>query len=274
MKYDNLLKSIFYDAMPRLLQALHCAPVVEYLSVEFPTQDKQVADVVARLADGKILHLEFQSTNHPRMHWRCYHYFGAIQELWEEAEVVQVVVYFGNGPMRMRNRIDKGRTQHSFDIVDMKEIPAEVFLDSPSDSERVLALLCQSSDPRETIRRVLGSWKHLSEKELLNNIDRLKTLCLLRGRGIMVGEEVERMPFSIEAEMRDSIFFKDACKLVYKDAEAPAMAKLLTKLLEHRFGPLPEREQQLLACASTEQLEAWAIRATDVHRLEDVFTNS
>ena len=81
MKYDNLLKTIFYDAMPLLLRALHCAPVAEYLNIEFPSRPKMVADVVARLADGKILHLEFQLTNDPRMHWRCYHYRGVIQEL-------------------------------------------------------------------------------------------------------------------------------------------------------------------------------------------------
>ena len=57
MKYDNLLKTIFFDAMPALLRVLHCAPVVEYLSVEFPWKHKikMVADVVARLKGGRIL---------------------------------------------------------------------------------------------------------------------------------------------------------------------------------------------------------------------------
>jgi hypothetical protein len=78
VKYDNLLKTLFHDTMLGLLRTLDCAPVVEYLTVEFPFRPKMVADVVARLADGKILHLEFQLTNDPRMHWRCYHYYGAI----------------------------------------------------------------------------------------------------------------------------------------------------------------------------------------------------
>ena len=95
VKYDNLLKTIFYDAVPALVRGLNCAPVVEYLSVEFPARPKVVADVEARLADGKILHLEFQLSNDPRMHWRCYHYYGAIQEQWEDAEILQVVVYVG-----------------------------------------------------------------------------------------------------------------------------------------------------------------------------------
>ena len=130
VKYDNLLKTIFYDAMPFFLRALHCAPITEYLSVEFPARPKLVADVVARLADGKILHIEFQLANDPRMHWRCYHYFGAIQEQWEDAEVIQVVVFVGNGPVQMKREIQKTRLQYSYEIVDMKDLSADLILTS------------------------------------------------------------------------------------------------------------------------------------------------
>ena len=95
VKYDNLLKTLFLDAMPMLLGSIAPSPVAELLSVEFPSRPKMVADVVARLADGTILHVEFQLTNDPRMHWRCYHYFGAIQEEWPDAHVIQVVIYLG-----------------------------------------------------------------------------------------------------------------------------------------------------------------------------------
>lgn len=161
--------------MPLLIRGLQCAPVAEYSSIEFPPRPKVVADVVALLTDGSILHLEFQLSIDPRMHWRCYFYYGAIEEQWEDAEVRQVVVYIGNGPVRMKREIKKKRCDYSYDIVDMKELPEETFLESPSDSKRVLALLCASADVRETIRRVLGSWRHLPAKELLENIDRLKT---------------------------------------------------------------------------------------------------
>ena len=88
MKYDNLLKTLFLDAMPMLLGSIAPSPVAELLSVEFPSRPKMVADVVARLADGTILHVEFQLTNDPRTHWRCFHYFGAIQEEWPAAQVL------------------------------------------------------------------------------------------------------------------------------------------------------------------------------------------
>ena len=107
MKYDTLLKTIFLDAMPALLRAIRQAPVAEFLTIEFPERPKVMADIVARLVDGTILHLEFQLSNDPRMHWRCYHYFGAIQEQWEDSEVIQVVMYIGNGPMTMKSGIQK-----------------------------------------------------------------------------------------------------------------------------------------------------------------------
>ena len=259
MKYDNLLKTIFYDAMPSVLRGLHCAPLEEYLSVEFPARPKLVADVVARLADGKILHIEFQLTNDPRMHWRCYYYFGAIQEQWEDAEVLQVVIYLGNGPLTMQREIERPRLKYSYDILDIKDFDPKTFLESGSDSERVLAVLCASEDPRDTIRRVLASWKHLPQKELLENIDRLKTLSQLRGIEIIASEEIEHMPF--ELDISESIFFKEG------------EAKLLTRQLENRFGEIPDSIRQRLAQASTSQIEAWAFRIPDARNINEVFAD-
>ncbi len=165
MKYDNLLKTIFFDAMPALLRLMNCAPVVEYLNVEFPPRHKLVADVVALLADGRILHVEFQVQNDPEMLWRCFHYFGAIKQRWRGREVVQIVVYVGNEALTMESSIDEPRCSYSFDILNLQDVPADVFLESPTDAERILAILSKTNDPRGTIRRILGSWKGLSENE-------------------------------------------------------------------------------------------------------------
>ena len=49
-------------------------------------------------------------------------------------------------------------------------------------------------------------------------------------------------------------------------------ARLLTRLLEKRFGELPERVRYRIQRASQEQLEAWAERALDAHDLDTVIT--
>ena len=250
------------------------------MTVEFPERPKVVADVVARLADGRILHLEFQLSNDPRMHWRCFHYYGAIQELCEDAEVIQAVIYLGNGPMTMRSGIQRPNCDYRYQILNMLEFPAEVFLESTNDAERVLALLCQSPDPRETIRQVLTSWRDLPRTALLENLERLRTLSQLRGREIIAVEEIERMPFDLD--ITESILYKrgEARGVAMGQAQGVIVgeergvvkgeARMLTLMLENRFGPLPESALRRLAEASIEQLERWGKRAI-AGDLEDVF---
>jgi hypothetical protein len=274
VKYDNLLKTIFYDAMPALVRLLKCAPVAEYLTVEFPERPKLVADVVARLADDKILHLEFQLNNDARMHWRCFHYYGTIQELWDDAEVIQVVVYLGRGPLDMKCEIRRPRCEYRFEILAMRDVPAAVFLDSANDAERVLALLCDSGDPRETIRKVLASWKGLPDRELLENVDRLRLLSQLRGYEIIAIEELERMPFDLVDETQSIIYKRGEARGEARGAargETQGMAEVLTLLLEHRFGAIPEAFHQKLAAGSKEQLRQWTACVVEARDLNDIF---
>lgn len=48
-------------------------------------------------------------------------------------------------------------------------------------------------------------------------------------------------------------------------------ARLLTRLLEERFGPLPEPQAARLQSSTPEQLETWALRLLDAASLDDVF---
>lgn len=47
--------------------------------------------------------------------------------------------------------------------------------------------------------------------------------------------------------------------------------RLLELCLAHRFGPLPAGVVERLAKADMSRLEAWAVRAVTVERLEDLF---
>jgi hypothetical protein len=273
VKYDNLLKTIFFDAMPALLRLLRCAPVVQYLNVEFPPRHKMVADMVALLADGKILHLEFQVTNDPDMHWRCFHYFGSISQRWPEAEVIQVVVYLGNDPLAMKSAVELPSCKFSFEILNLQEVPAEVFLDSPKDAERILAVVSKSEDPRGTIRKILASWKGMPENELRENIERLRTLSQLRKHEIMTVEEVKGMPFEIditETELYKLGEEQGISRGISQGIAKEALA-ILTRLLEKRFGPLPASVKSRLEQADHTELEQWVDVATDAQSLSDIF---
>jgi hypothetical protein len=265
MKFDNLLKTIFFDAMPALIRLLGCAPVVEYLNVEFPPRHAMVADVVALLADGRILHVEFQVKNDPDMHWRCYHYFGTISQRWPKAEVIQVVIYLGNDPMSMESSIVRPTCQFRFEILNMQEVPARVFLNSPRNAERVLASVSKSADPRATIRKILASWKALPENELRENVERLRTLSQLRKQEIMTMEEVKLMPFDLD------VTESEIYKMGHVQGKVEGTRQVLARLLEKRFGPLSRTFRKRIGEANEAQLELWIDQSAAAQSLRQVF---
>ena len=265
MHYDLRLKLIFQDAMPGLLRLLNLPAVLEYLTVGFPKRSKALPDFVVRLVDGRILHLELQSKNDPRIEWRCLEYWQVISEQWPDAEVIQVIIYAGDSPLKMANGIKRGRLTYGFDIVDLQQVAANTFLESAGDNERMLAALCHSDDPRATIRTILASWKHLSAKDIRDKLANLSVLSQLRKHDTIVKEESAIMP--IEIDIRENAFVKWGEEM----GEARGEGKLLTKILERRFGPIPEDVRVRISTANAETIETWAENLESARTLTDIF---
>ena len=154
--YDVRLKAILQKAMPRLLRLLGLpAEVAEYLTVEFALKDKALPDSVLRFADGRIVHFEVQSQNDRRMLWRCLDYYRVMAELWPGATGIdQIVLYLGQASANMKSEVSQDRLTFGFEIFRLQDVEASEFLESESDDERVLAVLCECKDPRERRRRV------------------------------------------------------------------------------------------------------------------------
>src|SRR6266566_1428135 len=70
-KYDLVVKDLFQRDHPSLLDKLTGGVAVsEVLSVELARVEQRRADLVLLLADGTLLHLEFQSSNDKDMPYR------------------------------------------------------------------------------------------------------------------------------------------------------------------------------------------------------------
>jgi len=274
-QYDVRLKSILHRAMPQLFRLLGLPPAAEYLLAELPLRQKILPDLLVRLVDGRILHIELQSRNDPRMIWRCLEYWQVISEQWPDAEIVQVVIYLGDGPMTMVSSIARGRTQYAFDIHSLKDIDANAFLDSDSAAERMLAVLCHTDDPRATIAAILQSWKHLPASELSENLIDLLVLSQLSKRDILVREEVTAMP--IEIDISENAVFKLGEERGEvkgeRRGEIRGEVKVLTKFLERRFGPLPPSIRTRIESADIESLDRWVDRLPDASTLDAVFVD-
>jgi hypothetical protein len=261
--------------MTGLLRVLGLPAAVDYLTVEFPKRNKALPDLVVRLADGRILQIEFQSKNDPRIEWRCLEYWQLISEQWPGSQVVQVVIYLGDGPLKMASGITRGDLKFRFHVLNLQDVNADVFLSSQNDNERMLAVLCKSAEPRATIAAILGSWKHLPAKEVREKIANLFVLSQLRKRDTIVKEESADMP--VELDITENALYKIAKAAGEAQGaalgEARGEAKLLTKFLERRFGPLPDAIRSRISAADVDALDQWADRMDTAQTLDEVFAD-
>ena len=81
MRYDLTLKDLFQNLPRRLLQLLTGSDAAQVFSAEYPSVAKRLPDLVLRLTDGRLYHLELQSDNDADMALR----------MLESAEFIEIL---------------------------------------------------------------------------------------------------------------------------------------------------------------------------------------
>jgi hypothetical protein len=119
-KYDLVVKDLFQRDHPSLLDQLTAGVAVrEVLSVELARVEERRADLVLLLADGTILHIEFQSGNDKNMPYREGIYCLLLGQKYRR-HVRQVVLYVGQAKMRMEDHVDLGETRSAYALMDIR----------------------------------------------------------------------------------------------------------------------------------------------------------
>ena len=77
-----------------------------------------------------------------------------------------------------------------------------------------------------------------------------------------------------DIDLKQTRFYKDVLaegrKEGLQEGKQEGEARLLRRQLNLRFGPLPDWAEKQLSQATTEQLEAWALRVLDANSLDSV----
>lgn len=200
---------------------------------------------------------------------------------------MQIVLYIGPKPLKMAGRIDDPNLQFRYEVIDLSTIDAEVLLKSKSVDDKILAILCHADDEQRKIRRILQSLTPFPAKIQGDKITQLLVLSRLRGLTDMVTEEVQRQHALQEIFAESPALTKWAHKIadqlieqrvahtkkdLEKDAAKTALqaeAKLLTRMLEAKFGKAPKWAKEKIAAANARTLEKWAVRLLKAETLEE-----
>jgi len=275
MHYDVTLKVLLPEAH-QLLQLLIGSQPKEMLAVEYPSVRDRRPDLVARLEDGRICHVEMQASNDPDMPFRMLNYFSDILYTYRQ-DPQQLVIFVGRSKLRMTDSFTFSKLKYSYDVVDIRTIDCRPLLASPAIADNILAILCRI-EGEEVIRQILH---RIAQEEGNARQDYLEHLSILSGlRSLEVQESINRESerMSITVDMGQTIWGKELFNQGTLKGKQEGILEgeslLLQRLLTKRFGPLPDGTLERLNQATSEQLEQWSLRVLEASSLEDVFAQS
>ena len=262
-----------------LLQQLSGCRVVQWLDVETLKVESRRLDLLCRLSDGGLLHIELQSSNDNEMPARMAEYALAIRRSHGTIPR-QIVLYVGRGPLRMMDFLNEGGMTFRYDLVDFRNLDGETLLNSPDLGDNVLAVLAKLADRKVAVARIMSRIGSLSVSQRDEAIGQLCILAGLRGLEQMVQEEVENVPIIVDL-MENKIFAQGYQRAVAKgmaDGMAKGLAEgvtegerlLLRRQIAKRFGPLPQSMEERLATRTSEELELLGLKLLDAQSLADL----
>lgn len=294
MKYDATLKELLFRQAPTtLLSHVLREPirVKRPLPTELPSVRGPRADLLFELEDSRTLHAELHNYGDSWFGHRMLQYRLRIQEQYRRVPV-QVAFWTAGGPARVPSGIEEELLSYRFHLIELRRVDAEPLLRSDNIGENVLAVLCRSGDPLQTIRRILGLIARQPMPEWRDTVQKLLILSGLRGLQLAVAEESHQMPLTMTIHNNEYLRMlhdeaialgleeglqKGMQKGMQKGAQKAmqkfiaAERKRLEKMLRHRFGKVPLYAQRKIKSADTEKLERWMMRLLDAEKIRDVF---
>jgi predicted transposase/invertase (TIGR01784 family) len=165
ISFKELLKEIAKDLSIYLFN-LEITDEIELIDKEFSRIETREADLVVK-HKNQIIHIEIQNDNDKTMHLRMMRYLNDIMFLYEDYEILQYVVYIGKNKCLMKDKIENKNIKFRYNLIDMKKIDCEKFLNADKAEMVILAVLCDfgNKDKQEIINKILIRLKELSENE-------------------------------------------------------------------------------------------------------------
>jgi len=154
---DIVSKEIIKSILKELAHTLFGLNInnIELVDEEFERVEARRADIVALADKEKVLHIEIQSSYDKLMPIRMLRYYADIKSRFLNYPIYQYVVYLGKG--NLKNSLNDVGIKYSYNLIDMKKIDCEVFLNSNKPEDLVLAILCdfKNKNPKNVVKYII-----------------------------------------------------------------------------------------------------------------------
>ena len=219
-EYDKILRDNFKELKTNLLRQLVTAKIVIARSLVPKMQQTVIereTDTVAEIetVEGKrfIVHIEWQSSNDPRMASRMAMYDLMLNQTYG-MEVMGAVLYLGNDPLRMNREHSFFDFRYQCKMIDVRQLDPEIFLASDNAGEIIFAILTGEGGLEQkevTIRKIFAKLQLLYADDramLLVKIKQLEMLSLLRGKFIQQKILEEERNMAVTIDIREDLRYQ------------------------------------------------------------------
>ena len=267
-EYDVVLKLLLRGSAKVVLDELAGTTIASWLNIEVPELVNRRVDLLGETADGMLIQIELQSGLENRMALRMAEYSLAIYRLRRKFPR-QIVLYVGEPPLKMDDTLVGPDLQFRYRLIDVRDLDGERLRQSPEIGDNVIAILTRFRDQRGALNEILGKLSDLDVDAREFYLRALLTLAGLRGLEETVEEEARKMPLLNEI-LENRVLGREFKRGLEQGVQQGELT-LLRRLIEERFGPIPQWAEDRLATRSAAELEELAVRVLKAKTLEELF---
>jgi hypothetical protein len=201
--YDLTVRELLTEPLCSLLEYITGEKIKGFLDPSFPSVKERRADLLLEV-EGGILHVEVQSTNDIVMSQRMLEYWLLIKSKYPGRKIKQIVLYIGDEQYRISGCLEEEGLVYRYEVINIKEIPCDVLLESGRAEDLVIAFLCRINDKRELFNRLKAKLEELGPREKADFLAKVLTILGLRPtlkeEVLSFVKEVVRMPITVRLE--------------------------------------------------------------------------
>ena len=168
MKKDLISKDIIKELLKDIAKYFLNLEInnITFLDKELARIEKREADIVAKIDNKFILHIEIQNSNDNKMAKRMLRYYTDILEI-TDLPIKQYLIYIGKQKANFQTKIKKDKIIYEYDFIDIKSIDCEILLNQTSPEALVLAILCdfKNKNSKDVIKYIIDKLYEYSKED-------------------------------------------------------------------------------------------------------------
>ncbi len=216
-KFDITFKEIFFSGIDPPAAFFNYitggAHLLKPLNTHLPAVKESIVDFLGAMSDDSLLHIEVQSTNDPNMNFRMHEYYTLLLNHYRNRSIRQVVLYVGNKKMNMPNKLARDMINYKYNLIDIRDIDCNIFIESPSQGDKLLALLCNIKEEDRFIGNIVEYVLKLEESKRRDFLLKLFLLSELRPQvNVKLTKVIKevKMPFKLSnVEKEELLKYKE-----------------------------------------------------------------